>query len=163
MCAGRWHALANEAATDESLVVFALDEQEFALGIAVVERVVRAVEITPLPSAAPGVRGVINLEGSMIPVFDLRARFGLPARALRASDHLVIARAARRLVAVLVDSVVGVAPRAGASGASSPEISPGPDAIEGAVAVGGGTVFIHDLDRFLSLENMHAPDAALEG
>ena len=50
--------------SSDALLVFQLGEQQFAVAVASVERVVRAVEIAPLPEAPRGVRGVINLEKS---------------------------------------------------------------------------------------------------
>ena len=73
------------------LVVFTMDEQRYALQLAAVERVVRMVEVTPLPQAPQIVLGVINAQGRIIPVVDIRRRFRLPARDIRLSDHLLIA------------------------------------------------------------------------
>src|SRR2546422_368643 len=100
--------------SSDSLVVFQIGEQEFAVGVTAVERVLRAVEIAPLPEAPRGVRGVINLQGRIVPVFDLWERFGQPAREVRASDHLMVAHTHWRTVALLVDAVVGVVARADA-------------------------------------------------
>lgn len=53
-------------------MVFVLDEQSYALYLPSVERVVRAVEVTPLPKAPDIVSGIINLRGKITPVVDLR-------------------------------------------------------------------------------------------
>ncbi len=150
-----------KAAPAESLVVFTLDDFQFALAIASVERAIRAVAITPLPNAPAGVCGVVNVEGAIVPVFDPRARFGLPARTLQASDHFIIAHAPKRTVALLVDSIAGVVAQTEAAMISAAEILPGLDSIAGVAKLGGGIVFIHDLGRFLSRENEEALDAAL--
>ena len=150
-----------KGAPAESLVFFMLDDFQFALAIASVERAIRAVAITPLPNAPAGVRGVVNVEGAIVPVFDPRVRFGLPARALRASDHFIIAHTPKRTVALLVESIEGVIPRHEAAMISAAEILPGLDSIAGVVKLDGGLVFIHDLDRFLSREDEEALAAAL--
>ena len=54
------------------LVLFALDEQRFALALSSVERIVRVVDVTPLPSAPPIVLGIINVKGEVVPVYDGR-------------------------------------------------------------------------------------------
>ena len=54
------------------LVVFALDDQRYALAFAVVEKVIRAVEITPLPQAPEIVSGAINVQGKIVPVVEGR-------------------------------------------------------------------------------------------
>src|SRR3954470_10520753 len=92
----------------DSLAVFCLDGQQFALAVASVERVVHAVEIAPLPGAPQGVRGVVNFRGTVVPVFDLRVRFGQAGREVQITDNLVIANTARRKVALMVDAAVSV-------------------------------------------------------
>ena len=145
----------------DSLVVFSLDAQHFALSVGAVERVVRAVEITPLPGAPNGVCGVIDLHGAVIPVFDLRAHFGQPSRAVRPEDHLVIVRTARRRVALLADAALGVVSASGPEVIPAVEILPGLDAIEGVVKLDGGIVLIHDLDRFLRIAEDDALASAM--
>ena len=62
------------------LVTFSLDDRKFALYVSVVQRIVRVVEVTALPKGPEIVVGIINLQGQVIPVFDIRMRFHLPAR-----------------------------------------------------------------------------------
>lgn len=62
------------------MVGLTLDGQRYALSLAQVERVIRAVEITPLPQAPEIITGVINVRGRVIPVVDIRKRFRLPVR-----------------------------------------------------------------------------------
>jgi purine-binding chemotaxis protein CheW len=97
----------------DSVVVFALGEFRFALSMSVVERVVRAVEVSPVPGCPPEMLGVINLHGRLVPVYDIRARFGLIPQEVRVSDHMVIARTGGRLVAILVDGAVDVVSSSG--------------------------------------------------
>ena len=73
-------------------VVFTLDERFYAIRLSAVSRVVRAVEITPLPKAPPIVIGVINLGGRIIPVVNIRRRFRLPERELELTDQLIVAQ-----------------------------------------------------------------------
>jgi purine-binding chemotaxis protein CheW len=151
-------------------VAFDLDKQRFALHLSVVERVVPVVEITPLPNAPEVVRGVINIQGRVLPVFDVRRRLGLPSRPVRLSDHMILARTARRSVALWVDGVRGIVEPGGEPGgkAGSPEnitpaegVLPGLEMIEGVVNLEDGLVLIHDLARFLSLEEERALDGAM--
>ena len=147
--------------SSDSLVVLHVGEHAFALGTAAVERVVHAVEIEPLPDAPRGVRGIINLHGRIVPVFDLRALLGEPARAVRAEDHLVIAHTRWRTVALLVDAVSGVVPRQAAQVTTAAEILPGLEAISGVLRLADGLVLIHDIEHFLSLEDTAALERAL--
>ena len=75
------------AGKNSILVAFALNEQRYALRLAIVERIVRMVEITPLPNAPDIVLGVVNLQGRIIPIFNIRRRFGLEEREPDLDDH----------------------------------------------------------------------------
>ncbi|MBI5589341.1 MAG: purine-binding chemotaxis protein CheW [Deltaproteobacteria bacterium] len=134
------------------LVVFSLDGQRYALRLSAVERIVSAVEITPLPVAPEIVLGMINVEGRIVPVINIRKRFRLPEMEMRLSDHLIIARTVRRRVAFLADSVSGLieVPLAEVIGAS--KILPRIAYVEGVAKLKDGMALIHDLDGFLSLE-----------
>jgi purine-binding chemotaxis protein CheW len=109
------------------------------------------------------VRGVINVQGKVVPVFDLRMRFGRAEREVRVTDHFVIVNTARRKVALIVDAAVGVVRAEEAQVVAAAEILPEFDAIEGVVKLDGDIVFIHDLDRFLSLDDERELAAALSG
>ncbi len=144
------------------LVVFTMNEQRYVLQLAAVERVVRMVEVTPLPKAPQIVLGVINAQGRIIPVVDIRRRFRLPERDIRLSDHLLIARTARRTVALALDAVTGIVERSAQAVITAEEILPGLEYVEGVMKLGDGLILIHDLDTLLSLEEEQTLDAALQ-
>jgi purine-binding chemotaxis protein CheW len=147
----------------EHLLVFTLDEPRFALPLAAVERVVHAVEVTPLPKAPQIVLGVINAKGRVIPVVDMRRRFGLPVRELRLDDRFIIARTARRLVALVADAVAGIRELAPRDLANAAETLPVAGYLQGVAKLEDGLVLITDLDAFLSLDEERLLDAALAG
>ena len=137
-------------ARDMQLVVFKLDLQRYALHLPVVERIVPLVEITPLPQAPPIVLGVINVQGRVIPVVDIRQRFRLPERASLLSDRLVLARSADRTLALLVDAVIGVVDCSQSAWAVPDQIHPGLEYLQAVVTLDDGLILIHDIDTFLS-------------
>ena len=142
-------------------VTFRLDGQRYALGLETVQRIVRAVEVTPLPDAPAIVLGVVDMAGTIIPVLNLRRRFGLPERAIGPEDQLLVARTDRRTVALVVDEAQGVIERLPAEVVESERIVPGVGQIQGVIRMADGLVLIHDLGRFLSLDEAQALDAAL--
>jgi len=144
------------------LVLFALDEQRYALDLASVERVVRVVEITPLPKAPTIVLGIVNLKGDVVPVYDLRRRFRLPEREINLSDQLLIARTSKQTVALVADSISGVLEVAAEEFASGEKILSAMEYVHGVVKLPDGLVLIHDLDRFLSPEEEQSLDQALQ-
>lgn len=148
------------------LVIFTLDAQRYALRLSVVERVVRMVRITPLPEAPAVVAGLIDVGGQVVAVFDVRRRLRLPAREIELADKLLVARTERRTVALIADAVTEVrdVPErdivAAASVVLASERIAGIATLRGDRAQ-GDLVLIHDLDRFLDLEEERALDRAL--
>lgn len=110
----------------EKYLSFTLGGESYGVPVTAVREIIRICPITPVANMPPHVRGVINLRGKVIPVVDLRVRFGLPA----APDHdrtcIVIAQVPAasggvRPYAVVVDGVEEVSAR------SAEEIVPPPD------------------------------------
>ncbi len=147
----------------QGLIVWTLDEQRYALPFSVVERAVRAVEITPLPDAPEVVSGIVNVQGRVIPVVNIRRRFHLPQRDTALTDLLVLAQSARRTVAFFADSVIGLVDYPDSSVVLSDVIAPGMGCVAGVAKLADGMILIQDLDRFLSLDEENALDAALIG
>src|SRR3989441_13309090 len=85
---------------EQQLVVFQLGAELYGVEISRVHEIIRLQSITRVPRAPAFVEGVINLRGKVIPVVDLRRRFGLPT-----ADHT---RASRIVVVEIADQVVGV-------------------------------------------------------
>ncbi len=95
----------NESA---HFVGFRLGKQFYALPLSHVERALRMVAVTPVPEAPPWVTGVINLHGRVVPVVDLRQRFGQPAKELHPDNRLLVVQAPGRRAALIVDEVTEV-------------------------------------------------------
>jgi len=144
------------------LVVFALDELRCALHLATVERALRMVEITRLPKAPEMVHGVIDFHGEIIPVLDVRKRFQLPGKEPGISDQLIVARTAKRMVALVADAVADVIALPAEARIEPGAILSGMEYCSGVVRLDHDMIFIHDLDAFLSLEEEQALEAALE-
>ena len=143
-------------------MVLSLDDGWYALRLAAVQRVVRAVEVTPLPKAPIIVLGVINVQGQIIPVFNLRERFSLKQREIEPSNQFIIATTRRRVVALVVDTVVGVIERPEKEILAPASILSDMEYVEGVTKFEDGIVFIHDLGGFLSLDEAKQLDEALK-
>jgi purine-binding chemotaxis protein CheW len=139
------------------LLVFEVGGQRFGLPAADVREVLRAVTLTPLPHAPALVEGVINVRGTLVPVLDIRARFRLPPKPLDHTDHLIVARAAGRLVALRVDRALELARPDAAAVERAEAVVPGVVYVAHLAKLPDGIVLIHDLNTFLS----HAEAAAL--
>ena len=91
----------------ETWVVFLLDEQKYALQMEEVERIVRAVEVKPLPQSPPHVLGIVNMQGRILPVINLRLLFKRPLRDIRLEDHFIVARTSTISAILPVDAALG--------------------------------------------------------
>ena len=144
------------------LIVLALDSQRYALPLPVVDRVVRMAAITPLPKAPDIVLGIVNIQGRVIPVINMRRRFCLPDREIALTDQLVVAHTAQRPVALVADAVLDVIASSAQSLIAAENILPRIEYVEGVIKLADGLILIHDLDKFLSLEEASSLDHALE-
>lgn len=129
-----------------------------AIPLARVIEIALRVRTTPLPGVGAPVTGYVGYRGEAIPAVDLRHRLGAPAPD-RIDDHLVIARTARRPVALIVDRVVGVREVDPAAATPPPKSA---IAVAGLLALEDDLLLVADLDRVLSLEQERAVDLALE-
>ena len=144
------------------LVIFRLNGQRYALPLTVVERIIQAVEVTPLPGAPAVVLGAINVAGCVLPVLNIRRRFFLPEREVVPSDHFLIARTVRHTLALVIDEVHGVIEHEPSAVIGADRMVPGLEQFQGVVKLDDGLVLIHDLEKFLSLDEAHALDTAME-
>jgi purine-binding chemotaxis protein CheW len=142
-------------------VVFTLDGGRYALPLAAVERVVRAAEVTPLPAAPPVILGAISIAGRVLPVFNLRRRFGLSDRPLSPADQFLIARTERRDVVLAVDDSLSVIERPDTEMIGRERIGTDTPHVRGVLALEAGLVLIHDLEQFLSQAESDGLDDAM--
>ncbi len=135
-----------------SLLQFSLGGEWHALPIDSVDRIIRAVELRPLPGAPQVIRGLFSLHGRLVPVADPRRRFGLAERKLALDDRIIVARAPVRPLGLLVESEVAVVtcPRRAIVAAES--VLSETDLLQGVVHLPDGLVLIHSLAKFLSLD-----------
>ena len=144
------------------LVVFGIEGQRYALPLLAVERVLPMVAVSPLPKAPSVALGVINFHGQVVPVLDIRNRFGLPPRDYGLTGHLLIARTHRRILALPVDEVFGVKEVAAETVTPPGAVLPGLGYVAGIVTLADGLIFIHDVDTCLSLDEERRLVEALE-
>lgn len=143
-------------------ILFSLDEGQYAIQLSAVSRVVRAVEVTPLPEGPETILGVINVGGLIVPAVNLRKIFGLPQREIDLNDQFIIANTSHRKVALAVDKVTEVVESLDKKIVKSEEILPQLTYVEALSKLKGVIILILDLDRLLSLDEDNTPDALVE-
>jgi purine-binding chemotaxis protein CheW len=131
----------------ETLLRFQLDHGTYAVRAGLVREIQRAALPATLPGAPAIVSGLLNVRGELVPVVDLRARLRLPARPLRASDHLIFCRIRGRTLCFPVDRAIDLV-----------EIDP--DRVRGTETVVGGGRRMADHVARLADGLMVIPDLA---
>jgi purine-binding chemotaxis protein CheW len=143
------------------VVVFELGGQLFGLPAPDVRELLRAVAVVPLPRAPAVVKGVFNLRGRVVPLLDVRARFGLAPKDLEPADHFVVAQAGGRLVALHVDRATDLVHLAPADLEEARGLVPGAEYVAWVAKVPHNLVLVHDLSTFLSRAEAAALEEAL--
>lgn len=146
------------ADTQHNLILFDLDEQRYGLELGQVQRVVRVVAITPVPGGPAAMLGLLNLEGTIIPVMNTRRMLHLPERELRLSDQLLVVHTSGRLVALLVDAVQGISDGREWDEIPLDTIISTDGLIRGVLRGHGELIFIQDVQAFLSAAGAEIPD-----
>ena len=131
-------------------LLFRLDDLQCAIGVDPIVEAVRAVQLRTIPGQPACVAGVIDYRGAIVPVLDMRERFGLASKPLALSDNFIIVRIREALVALWVGAVdnladadpLAYAPRAG--------LTLGTRSLAGVARVSDGLVMVHDVDAFLA-------------
>ena len=136
----------------KDFVGFVVGDVEYAVAIARVKEIANPLDIVVLPHAPRAVVGVADYRGEVLPVIDLRLRFGLPPAEVNRRTKWIVVEVASRLAALVVDGVTEVFGTAGAELRPAPPLAG--DDVRGIAGVshhGGGLVFVLDLARLRDL------------
>ncbi len=129
----------------KSLVGFVVGEVTYAVAVESVREITNPLAVVALPQSPPSVVGVAEFRGAIIPVVDLRARFGLEPTPVTRKTKWIVLEASGRLVALVVDYATDVFGTAGA-GPKPPPLGPseGVRGISGVVESPSGMAFVLD-------------------
>ncbi|OEU63690.1 MAG: hypothetical protein BBJ57_01020 [Desulfobacterales bacterium PC51MH44] len=89
-------------------VVFSINQQFFGIEIFKIKEVLSYREITPLPQMEGFIKGIINLRGFVIPVFDLREKFNMPSAEYTHFNVIIVVEISGRIMGVIVDDISDV-------------------------------------------------------
>jgi purine-binding chemotaxis protein CheW len=145
-------------------LTFNLNKEEYGIGILKIKEIIGMMPITPVPRTPECVKGVINLRGKVIPVIDLRLKFGMTEIGYTDRTCIIVVEAegdsGTLLVGILVDSVSEVLNIKGDHIEDSPNFGTGlsTDYISGMAKTEGGVKILLDIDRVLHREEMSAAE-----
>ncbi|MFQ5900989.1 MAG: chemotaxis protein CheW [Thermodesulfobacteriota bacterium] len=97
-----------EAEEVQEILTFFLDKEEYALEVGVIREIIKPRELTDVPNAPSFVSGIISLRGEVLPVVDLRKRFGLKATDINRKSRIIITTDEDKKIGLIVDSVTQV-------------------------------------------------------
>jgi purine-binding chemotaxis protein CheW len=147
---------------ERQLVVFQLGAELYGVEIARVHEIIRLQSVTKVPRAPAFVEGVINLRGKVIPVVDLRRRFGLPTVDHTRASRIVVVELGDQVVGIVVDGVSEVL-RVNTTTVEPPSpVVAGIDSeyLHGIAKLSDRLVILLDLDRILAREERRALEAS---
>lgn len=140
-------------AEERQLVVFSLLDENYGIDIYKVQEIIQYRDITYVPKAPPFVKGVINLRGRVIPVIDLKERFGLPEKEITPDTRIIVVEISSQTVGLIVDSVTEVLRIPNANIEPPPPVTTiEADFIEGVGKLDERLIIILDIDRILTKE-----------
>jgi purine-binding chemotaxis protein CheW len=134
------------------VVTFALGSEEYGVDIAQVQEINRMVTITHVPRAPQFMEGVINLRGQLIPIIDLRTRFGMERSERTKNTRIVVTEIGNKRIGMVVDSVSEVLRIPVEQIEDAPDLVAGVDTeyIRGVGKMGDRLIIMLDLGRVIS-------------
>lgn len=147
-------------------LTFSLAKEEYGIGILKVKEIIGMMPITTVPRTPPFIKGVINLRGKVIPVVDLRLKFGIEEMGYTERTCIIVVEIASQagsvLTGIVVDSVSEVLNIKGADIEETPNFGAklDTDYILGMAKITGGVKILLDIDKVLSAEEITILDKA---
>ena len=147
-------------------LTFSMASEEYGIGILKIKEIIGMMSITTVPQTPEFIKGVINLRGKVIPVIDLRLRFGMTANDYTERTCIIVVEipglSGTVMIGIVVDSVSEVLSIKGDEIEETPTFGTklNTDYILGMAKMDGGVKILLDIDRVLSRDEMHMLDEA---
>ncbi len=145
----------------QQFVIFSVDEQIYGVEILKIKEVVSYQEITPLPNMRAFIKGIINLRGIILPVFDLREKFKLPETTYTSFHAIIVMEVSGRVMGVIVDEISDVVDLFPEEVQAVSSLPPGVQAeyMKGIGKKESELIVLLDVDRLLSPDELEILDA----
>ena len=159
---GMMERIENGAADVKECLSFRLDAEEYGIDILAV-REIRAFERpTRIANAPAFILGVVNLRGVIVPIVDLRIKFGMQDPLYDGSTVVIILNVANRVLGIVVDGVSDVLPLKNEEIRPAPEFSAAIDAsfVRGLASVSGRLLILVDIEILMTSREMALVDDA---
>ena len=145
----------------QQYVVFLLNDQIYGIEVPMIKEVVSYRKITPLPNMVGFIKGIINLRGVVLPVFDLRDKFNLPETTYTPFHIIIVMEISGRAMGVIVDEISDVVELTPDEIQDPSNLPPDIQAeyIKGIGKKEHELIVLLDIDRLLSAEELEILDA----
>jgi len=155
----------NETTETMQLVSFRLAQEEYGIEITKVQEIILMGEITRVPQTPDYIKGLINLRSTVIPIVDLRLRFGLAQEATSEETRIMVVNVNGKTIGIIVDAVSEVLRIARDQIAPPPPTVAGlgREYLTGLVKLQNRLLILLDIDKILSQEETVALEAAAAG
>jgi purine-binding chemotaxis protein CheW len=145
----------------QQYVIFSINEQVYGVEILKIKEVVSYQKITPLPNMKGFIKGIINLRGVILPVFDLRDKFRLPETTFTSFHAIIVMEILGRIMGVIVDEISDVVELLPEQVQAASSLPPGVQ-VEYMRGIGKRDrelIVLLDVDRLLSPDELEILDA----
>lgn len=153
------HSVDGESEQHEVLT-FTLGAEEYAIDILSVQEISGYGRVTAIANAPPFIKGVINLRGDIVPIIDLRIKFGLGHVSYNEFTVVIILNVGQRVVGVVVDAVSDVVSLAVADIKPPPQLNSALDLayLKGVATCGERMLILVDIERLITSDEMGLVD-----
>ena len=148
------------ASDENQFVTFSIGEETYGVEVLRVQEIIGMTQITPVPNSVSFMKGVINLRGAVVPVVDMRVKFGMAERSYDAFTVIIIVEVKGRLIGMIVDTVSDVANIPVDTIQDTPHFTAKieTDFIKGIGQLDSRLVIILDVERIMSADEMRSMD-----
>ena len=162
--ANQHNVAAEEEQSASEYLTFRLGDEEYAIDILKVQEIRGYEPPTTIAYAPPFIKGVINLRGIIVPIVDLRIKFGLGTVEYTPFTVVIILNVAQRVIGIVVDSVSDVTSLTGGQIRQAPDFSASFDTkyILGLATVEKRMLIVTDIERLMTSADMALIDSASE-
>ncbi len=149
------HGKRGESIGTMQLVSFSLANEEYGIEITKVQEIILMGEITRIPQTPEFIKGLINLRSTVIPIVDLRLRFGLPEEARTDDTRIMVVNTAGKTIGIVVDAVSEVLRISNDQIAPPPPtvVGLGRDYLTGLVKLDKRLLILLDIERIVGAED----------
>lgn len=161
--AGAEQSLGSNVKNEEAIqqfLSFTIDSSSYGVDLMSVREIKGWSQTTQLPNSPEFMKGVINLRGIVVPIFDLRKRFNMGDTTPNEKNAVIIVTAGDRLIGILVDTVSDILDATASQINQAPHVDKKLDAdfIKGLISIAEKMVVLLDVDKIFDAETLQNAD-----